>query len=563
MTSVERVGLIALTVGAPCVAVLLDAAVARYAWRRRATAGSLSLAALAAASGWWALAYVAQLLATAPAAEMAFARAEWMGILAVPVAWLCFALAYTGRDRHLTTRGVAVVAALPALLVVGVWTNDAHHLMWTASVYAPVYGGFDAVAHVWGVGAWVAFGYNVVLLAAGSALLLVATVSLPGPYRRQTVTTTAGVALPGFAGVFIAALGYRPAVNAVVPAALVGVGLACALSIRWFGLLDTRPLPSAAARACVFEHTEDAVLVLDERDRIVDANAAAGDLFDATRADLRDTPADDLLPENARSDGSFTTTVDGSTHFFDVTETAVDDAHGRPMGTALVLRDVTERRHRIQRLEVLNRVLRHNFRNQVNVVTGYAELLAADVPPDRPDLARYAAAIERSASDLADTAEKARTIEQVVADDDDRTADVRLLVVGACADVQRTHPNATVTVSLDGLSARNVAVPWQVEAAVENLIENAAEHNPDPEPSVRVTVDRENGEVVVRVRDDGPGIPETERRALEAGHETALVHGDGLGLWIASWGARAAGGDVTFHDRGDGTEAVVRVPVSE
>ncbi|WP_020221004.1 ATP-binding protein [Halarchaeum acidiphilum] len=104
----------------------------------------------------------------------------------------------------------------------------------------------------------------------------------------------------------------------------------------------------------------------------------------------------------------------------------------------------------------------------------------------------------------------------------------------------------------------------QIGPAVENLVENAAEHNPEPTPTVRVSVslDGDADEAVVTVRDDGPGLPPIERRTLEADHETALVHAGGLGLWIARWGARAAGGDVAFHDRADGTEVVVRVPVA-
>ncbi|MFB6156422.1 MAG: ATP-binding protein [Haloferacaceae archaeon] len=66
--------------------------------------------------------------------------------------------------------------------------------------------------------------------------------------------------------------------------------------------------------------------------------------------------------------------------------------------------------------------------------------------------------------------------------------------------------------------------------------------------------------LVVTVADDGPGIPEDELAAITAGEETSLSHGSGLGLWLATWGADALGGDLSFADRNPGTVVTLRVP---
>ena len=104
--------------------------------------------------------------------------------------------------------------------------------------------------------------------------------------------------------------------------------------------------------------------------------------------------------------------------------------------------------------------------------------------------------------------------------------------------------------------------------ALVELIENAVVHNDDPEPTVRVTADTGRANVandtgrfhprdpvVVRVADDGPGIPEDERTVVAGDADvSALTHSDGLGLWTAVRIVEAYGGTLEVDDReGGGT----------
>jgi signal transduction histidine kinase len=62
--------------------------------------------------------------------------------------------------------------------------------------------------------------------------------------------------------------------------------------------------------------------------------------------------------------------------------------------------------------------------------------------------------------------------------------------------------------------------------------------------------------VTVTVADDGPGIPETERRVVGNGSETPLDHASGLGLWLVTWITRDSGGEVVFEAPEDGGSVV-------
>lgn len=78
-----------------------------------------------------------------------------------------------------------------------------------------------------------------------------------------------------------------------------------------------------------------------------------------------------------------------------------------------------------------------------------------------------------------------------------------------------------------------------------------------------LSAERDGDDVVLRVVDDGPGIPDAELEAVTAGRETALSHGSGLGLWLVRWAARALGATFTFADREPrGTVVELQLPAS-
>jgi signal transduction histidine kinase len=90
--------------------------------------------------------------------------------------------------------------------------------------------------------------------------------------------------------------------------------------------------------------------------------------------------------------------------------------------------------------------------------------------------------------------------------------------------------------------------------AIYELIENAIEHNPDPNAAcaVEVSITRQNGDVALSVSDNGPAIPDHEIEPLRAEEETKLSHTSGVGLWIAKWLCEYCRGDLSV-ETDDGT----------
>jgi signal transduction histidine kinase len=88
--------------------------------------------------------------------------------------------------------------------------------------------------------------------------------------------------------------------------------------------------------------------------------------------------------------------------------------------------------------------------------------------------------------------------------------------------------------TIDGAEQCPVEAVPKLDIAIENLVENAVEHNDATRPRVSVEVTNGDRPTLV-VSDNGPGIPEQEIAALEGERETSLEHGSGIGLWLVKW----------------------------
>jgi signal transduction histidine kinase len=246
--------------------------------------------------------------------------------------------------------------------------------------------------------------------------------------------------------------------------------------------------------------------------------------------------------------------------------------NGSVAGTLGVVRDITDRKRREQRLSVLNRVLRHNLRNDLNVVLMRLEELAEEYGIDdaRIDLVR------EKGQRLVEFGDTVRTLDRRLErlEGEATTRDVAGLAREQCEALGETHPEATVT--FDAPGSCPARADEMVELAVENLLENAVTHGVEPESdtdadgaadpvdrTVTVSVEPDGREVVVRIADDGPGVPDEELEAL-TGQERALCHGSGFGLWVAKWCVEWNDGQLTIEtpDEG-GTVATVRLPSAQ
>lgn len=226
-------------------------------------------------------------------------------------------------------------------------------------------------------------------------------------------------------------------------------------------------------------------------------------------------------------------------------------------GRILVHVDITQRKRRERQADVLNRLMRHNVRNDLNLLRGHASRLAEH---DDDEVATAAEVIDRIADRWLGLADKARQIERLFGDGPGETATLEHLTDEVRRSVQHDWPASTVRVSID--ADPQLSVSERLCPAIVELCENGIKHTDSKEVAVSVSPAEAEGCVDVRIADHGPGIPEHERVALQAEEETPLQHGSGLGLWIVRFVVRQLGGDISVGDTdSDGGVIVLSVPI--
>lgn len=239
-------------------------------------------------------------------------------------------------------------------------------------------------------------------------------------------------------------------------------------------------------------------------------------------------------------------------------EAEVPEAERTPediVGAQGMVRDTTERHRREGLISVINRVLRHNVRNELTVINGYAEVLADDLDGER---AANADRIVEAADRLLDLTESAQKIEQNRGESPElEPHDVVPVVEEVVTRVEDQYPNASISVDTPE-SATALTTP-RIETAFFELLDNAAKHG-GKAPSIELDVHVTSRRVTTTIADDGPGLPETEREVLAAGTEDPLVHGRGLGLWLAYWIVTTLDGDIEVPDTDRGTTVEVGLP---
>jgi signal transduction histidine kinase len=257
---------------------------------------------------------------------------------------------------------------------------------------------------------------------------------------------------------------------------------------------------------------------------------------------------------------SVTTRTDGRVREFAAVVSPLTDPAESVVGYTVVMQDVTDRRQREQRLSVLNRVLRHNLRNDMNVITGRADLIAAE--SDSESVRESAAVVVERAEALQDISERAHEFERVTESGlHSELVDATELIADLLADVRKRAPDAEITVESDG--STTVRTDSNVlELALSNLLDYALETDDDAPPRLSLTVgDADDGAtLVVTVTDDGRGIARSELDPVELGQETDLQHATGIALWVVAWSVTALGGDIAFAESGDGTAVSIRLP---
>jgi PAS domain S-box-containing protein len=523
----------------------------------------------------WLVANTLELAVNTEAGTLSWAKITYGFVAFSVVAWLAFALQYSGHTEWLTLRRFGWFCLLPLVTIGLTWSNDLHRLVWANYRFIPIDGLLALNVVTYGPWFWVHAGYSYGLVFLGAYLIIRQYFRSFKLYRQQSSWVVVGALTPVVINVVYILRLFPEFQKDYTAIGLAFASLAFAIGMSRYRLFDLKPI----ARAAVVDSMSDAMLVVDLQHRVVDANPAARRFIGLPANQIIGRSTDEVLSpwhefvERFRDQSDVRTEIsagrDGHMRYFDLQVSPLIDQHRQATGRLVVLRDMTERKQaeadlrrytteleaRNEELDAFAHTVAHDLKNPLAALVGHGQALKKyfhSMPAS--DVDNFLDTIVRNGNKVSAIVDELLLLSQVR-----RLADVQITPIDMAAIVDealdrlaplKSEYQAQVVLP-DRWPAACGHGPW-VEEVWVNYLSNAFKYGGTPprvELGAREQVD-DTGEdrPMVRfwVRDHGPGIP-TENQANLFTLFTQLEaapSGYGIGLSIVHRIVKRLGGNV-------------------
>jgi PAS domain S-box-containing protein len=326
---------------------------------------------------------------------------------------------------------------------------------------------------------------------------------------------------------------------------------------------ESRSIRSSEARfRALLEADPNAILALDEDSNVTWATRQAGELFGCDDHQLVGMALADLVAlhkdETATTGGehpvfrSETTgrRVDG-THFPAEIARSTFELDGRPFQVA-VISNVTWRHEADQIRDRFVGVLSHELRTPVTSIYGGTQVLlrrGARLDPETRNelLENVAAEAERLQRMIENLVAMAR-IERGGDFGSTRPVLIDRIIPQLVERERALWPEVTIEYIPSGPIQMVAADEEYLAQIMRNLLSNAAKYS-GPGSTVKVSLEDADDEVIVRVRDDGPGITDEDAERLfslyyRSALQASTAPGAGIGLFVCRELVAAMGGRI-------------------
>lgn len=236
----------------------------------------------------------------------------------------------------------------------------------------------------------------------------------------------------------------------------------------------------------------------------------------------------------------------------------------------LAIRLESLRRRRAQSIELeqktdqlllLNRITRHDIRNEMNVVTGWTTELEDHVDEEGEQIrqrlhssSRHVVELTRDVRDFVDAMEVVDAMEM---DGEPELTPIDLHELLTEEHVRRQTTFEDAEFRLETVPRVHVRADSLLSSVFRNLLNNAVQHNTADDPLVEVSLEEHDETIVVTIADNGPGIPPPQRDAVLGRTPEGLEHPSaGVGLYLVDMLVGRYGGEVRIADSAHGGTAV-------
>ena len=548
-------------------AVVVAGLVAYESWRMRPVRGAKEFVYLSFSVAVWCLGYLLGFFNSNLAWKLVFLRLEYAGIISSSYFWLVFVGTYV-NSAFLRKRGtLALAAVVPVLSFVLVLTVNAQHLFYSSYGLVKV-GQFMTLHKSYAAGFYVEAAYAYLLVIGGTLILLYHVYQMPEHFRKQSRLISLAVGLilvPNF--LYVTGTGtfgiYDP-----TPVAFAVAGIVLSFVMVKYRFLDVVP----TAYGHVFRSVNSGIIVVDEKQRVVDINPVAERILSRTSRQTIGKRLSDVSSECGKANESLKATG-GSTELqlgkdgsiFSVSLSKLSDTRGEPMGNILELHDITELKNMLDEIDTFSHTVAHDLKTPLSLLAGFSDLLSTHKLSET-ERAEAVNVIRLYSNKMMNIVDELLILARVRRQQNVglETLDMAPIVKSALLRLERlaVEKNGKIFSPARWPSSLGYA-PW-VEEVWVNYISNALKYGGQL-PSIYLGSEERNHEVRFWVKDSGPGLRKDDQEKLFkefsrlSGAEDESGHG--LGLFIVGRIMSKLGGEAGVESEpGSGSKFYFSLP---
>jgi PAS domain S-box-containing protein len=275
-----------------------------------------------------------------------------------------------------------------------------------------------------------------------------------------------------------------------------------------------------------------------------------------------------ILHEQGQRNTDISVNLDGTTKYLKLRIFDVNDNKKIRIGRGLILQDITQTMEVDRMKSSLVATVSHELRTPLASIKGYVTtLLANDVSWELDTQREFLEVISSETDRLSDLVNDLLDMSKIEAGTliIHKTECNLLNLVQRAVFSSNPLPGDRILTNIPDDFPPIYADSKRLEVVLRNLIENAAKYSPEHFP-ITISASLQDDQVIIRVEDDGPGIPEVHSRHIfESFYRvdssfTRVKPGAGLGLSISQGFIKAHGGEIWVEPRSEGTCIAFSIP---
>jgi PAS domain S-box-containing protein len=585
--------------GVSVLSITVSATITYRHRERSIIAGALVVVGAA----FWLMMDALQLASNSLSVKLFFYMMRFIGLVFVPSGWFVLALLISGYERYVKPRNIVALAVVPFLTLLLDFTNQSHGLMWSSAT-------LNAADPYLPINITSGPGFWVLVVSYSYALILVGLVI----FVRRISVSRSSYRAAGLQMLLVSAVPWALNVAYVLNRSLFPYFEPSSLAITVAGVLLLwrlvyLPLMNVVpvAHEILVDSLDEAIIVLDGLDRIVDANPKAQSLLGRSLSQAGGKSIENVwaewpvirkaLDSEAGTGKEVMLGDEGEQQVYEVQGSSVEGLIANVPYRLVTLRDITERKRmenelkrysehleevvleRTKKLQQAERLaaigqtaamVGHDLRNPMQTIVG-ALYLTKKKLESLPESSKKTLAQSSVIETFEAIERELGYMNKIVSDLQDYAAplnpeltqvDMRAFTEEIMSQMDTPRSISTrLTVSDPSLEV--MIDRTMIRRVFTNLITNAIQAMPNG-GELRVSLSRTGKDLLVSFRDTGAGIPEEYMDSLFKPLFTTKAKGQGFGLAVCKRMVEAHGGSIAVESKlGEGSTFTVKLPIEK